>query len=698
MNLEKQILYFVSKKNYIALTKEELGVALDIPFSDIKKFFNTLTSLVNENKLEVNNFKYSLPQKNKLLKGKITFTPKGNAFFICDDGEIEDVFISKKDLNKANHNDDVEIEIVKKKTNSSKAEGRVVQIFSRNSNLIVGTFVENKNFGFVVPDESKFNYDIFIKKGDKNGAKTDDKVVCKVIEFPDKRRNPEGVIIEVIGNKNDKEAQIISLLKEFEIPYKFPSKISKDLELISTMDIQKEIKNRADFRNLFTVTIDGADSKDFDDAISIDKKEKEYILYVHIADVSHYVKKDTKLDNEAYKRGNSVYLFDYVVPMLPKELSNELCSLNPHKDRLSLTVKMVICTNGNVKDYKFYESVINSDYRLVYDDVSNFLENKKHFFTDEILKEKLLIMNELNDILSKKRNNRGTIDFNFPEVDIKFDKNGNVEDISKKNIGVANKIIESFMICANEVVGKHFAEVDIPIMYRVHKKPTEEKIENLKTYFSHIGINSTEDELLSSKYLSGLVEKYKDTPKSNFINYSILRAMTKAGYSSDIDIHFGLASFFYCHFTSPIRRYADLTVHRSLKNYLHSETNISKNYIDYLNITSNHINETEIKAIDIERKLEDIKKVEFMKNKIGKVFNGIIVSITSFGMFVQLDNTVEGLVRYEDISDDYYVFDENSLTAQGNRTKNIFDIGMNVEVIVAKVNEITNEIEFLLNR
>lgn len=698
MNLEKKILYFINKKNYIPLTKEELVIALDISFNEIETFFNLLNNLVDKKKLQINNYKYSIYEKNKLLKGKITFTPKGYAFFIADDEDIDDIFISKNDLNKANHNDYVEIELIKNKTNKLKAEGKVVKVLNRNSNLIVGTFVENKNFGFVISDDKKFNYDVFIKKKDKNGAKNDDKVVCKILEFPDKRKNPEGVIIEVIGNKDDKDAQIISLLKEFNIPYKFSTKLNKELEEIKALDIKKEIKSRTDFRKLFTVTIDGADSKDFDDAISIEKNKNDYILYTHIADVSHYVKKNSKLDNEAYKRGNSVYLFDYVVPMLPKELSNDLCSLNPNKDRLAITVKMVIDFNGNIKEYKFYESVINSNFRLVYDDVSNFIENKKDVFKNEILKEKLILMEELNDILYKKRKLRGNIDFDFPEVNIEFNKDGSVKNISKKEIRIANKIIESFMICTNEVVGKHFSEIDIPIIYRIHKKPLDEKIENLKTYFSHISISSTNDELLSSKYLNKLIEKYKDTPKSSFINYAILRAMNKAVYSSKIDIHFGLSSFFYCHFTSPIRRYADLVVHRTLKNFLHSRNFISKNYIDYLSITSNHINETEIKAMDIERKLEDIKKIEFMKNKIGFVFNANVVSVTSFGIFVKLENTVEGLIRYEDITDDYYIFDENSLTAIGKRTKNVFDIGMSLEVILAKVNDVTNEIEFLLNR
>lgn len=698
MNLEKKILYFINKKNYIPLTKEELVIALDIPFNEIKQFFKVLNNLVDSKILQINNSKYFIYEKNKILKGKITFTPKGYAFFIADDEKIDDIFISKNDLNKANHNDYVEVEITKDKTDNLRAEGKVVKVLNRNNNLIVGTFIENKNFGFVVSDDRKFNYDVFIKKKDKNGAKTDDKVVCKIIEFPDKRKNPEGVIIEVIGNKNNKDVQVISLLKEFDIPYKFPTKLNKELEDIKNLDIKKEIKSRTDFRKLFTVTIDGADSKDFDDAISIEKNKNGYILYTHIADVSYYVKKDTKLDNEAYKRGNSVYLFDYVVPMLPKELSNDLCSLNPNKDRLSITVKMLIDYNGNVKEYKFYESVINSNFRLIYDDVSNFLENKKDVFKDEILKEKLLLMKELNDILYKKRKLRGNIDFDFPEVNIEFNKDRTVKNISKKDIRIANKIIESFMICTNEVVGRHFSEIDIPIIYRIHKKPLDEKIENLQTYLSHININSTKDELLSSKYLNQLIEKYKDTSKSSFINYAILRAMNKAVYSSEIDIHFGLSSFFYCHFTSPIRRYADLIVHRTLKNFMHSKQFISKNYMDYLTITSNHINDTEIKAMDIERKLEDMKKIEFMKNKIGFVFNANVVSVTSFGIFVQLENTVEGLIRYEDIRDDYYIFDENSLTAIGKRTKNTFDIGMRLEVVLSKVNEVTNEIEFLLNR
>ena len=697
MNLEKQILNFMKKKNYIPLTKEELAIALNVHFNSLKKFFKILDSLVNSKKISLNDFRYSIYEKKETLKGKITFTPKGNAFFVSEE-DIDDIFIPKKELNHANHNDDVEIEIIKEKGVNSKAEGRVIKVLNRNSNLIVGTFTENKNFGFVVPDDIKCNYDIFIKKGDKNGAKTDDKVVCKLVEFPDKKKNPEGVIIEIIGNKNDKNAQIISLLKDMEIPYKFSNKINKELEELSQMDLKKEFKNRVDFRNLFTVTIDGADAKDFDDAISIDKKGNDYVLYVHIADVSHYVKKDSKLDREAYKRGNSVYLFDYVVPMLPEVLSNNLCSLNPNTEKLTLSVKMIIDKNGNVKEYKFYESVINSNYRLVYDDVTNFLEGKKHFYDDEILKEKLFVMKELDEILTTKRINRGTIDFNFPEIDITLNKDGEVENITKKEDGLANRIIESFMICTNEVVGKHFGDLDIPIIYRIHSKPPEDKLEILRNHLNRLNIKMKPIEMITSKYLSEIIDQFKNTNKSDFINYSILRSMTKARYSPNIDIHFGLSTFLYCHFTSPIRRYADLTVHRTLKNYLHSNNEIPKNYISYLDIISNHINDTEILAIDAERKLEDIKKVEFMKNKIGQIFKGIIVSVTSYGLFVQLENTVEGLVKYEDIMDDYYEFDEQTLTAVGRRTKKLFDIGMDVEVIVSKVNEITNEINFYLNR
>ena len=483
MNLQKQVLNFMKKKNYIPLTKEELAVALNISFNSLKQFFKLLDSLVNSKKVSFSDYKYSIYQKKETLKGKISFTTKGNAFFISEE-DIDDIFIPKKELNHANHNDDVEIEIIKEKRMNSKAEGRVLKVLNRNSNLIVGTFTENKNFGFVVPDDIKCNYDIFIKKGDKNGAKTDDKVVCKLVEFPDKKKNPEGVVIEVIGNKKDKNAQIISLLKDMEIPYKFSNKINKELEELTQTDIKKEIKNRVDFRNLFTVTIDGSDAKDFDDAISIDKKDNDYVLYVHIADVSHYVKKDSKLDREAYKRGNSVYLIDYVVPMLPEVLSNNLCSLNPNTDKLSITVKMIIGKNGNVKEYKFYESVVNSNYRLVYDDVTNFLEGKKHFYDDETLKENLLVMKELDEILTNKRINRGTIDFNFPEIAITFGKDGKVENIAKKENGLANRIIESFMICANEVVGKHFGELDIPIIYRIHSKPPEDKLEILKNNLS----------------------------------------------------------------------------------------------------------------------------------------------------------------------------------------------------------------------
>lgn len=703
MKLENKIFKLINSKNYIALTREEMAISLDIPFKSLKVFFETLDSLEERKKIQIiENKIYSVEKvkekREKNLEGKIEFTPKGNAFFISEDENIEDVFIPKIHINKALHNDDVIIEIIKPKTRSSKAEGKVVKILNRNINTVVGTFYESKNFGFVVPDNKKLNYDIFISKGDKNSAKNNDKVVCKITEFPDGKRSPEGVVIEVIGNKDDKNTQIISLLKEMEIPYKFPAKINSELELLETLDIKREIKARVDFRNLFTVTIDGKYSKDFDDAISIDKKGNDYILYVHIADVSHYVKRDSKIDREAYKRGNSVYLLDYVAPMLPEVLSNGLCSLNPKEDKLTISLKITIGSNGNVKEYKFYEAVIKSNYRLVYDDVSDFIENGIDIYKNKELTDKLILMNELHQILSNKRKIRGTIDFEFPELEFVLDKDGNVEDIKSVESRTANKLIESFMLCANEVVGRHFADEDIPLIYRIHKKPTEEKLELLKRYFNNLGINCTSDELSSSKYLMNLIEKFKDTNKSVFVNYSILRSMNKAIYSTDIDIHFGLANMFYCHFTSPIRRYADLTVHRTIKDYLHSEINITKGYLNYLDITANHITDTEVLSIDAERKLEDIKKVEFMKDKIGKVYEGIIISITSFGMFVQLENTVEGLIRYENIEDDYYIFDENNLTAVGKRKKNIFDIGMKVEVVVIKVNETTNEIDFLLNR
>lgn len=703
MKLESKIFKLVNSKNYIPLTKEEMAISLDIPFKSLKTFFETLNSLIERDKLQLINSKiysmnYRLVKKEKLLKGKIEFTPKGNAFFISEDENIDDIFIPKANINRALHNDEVNIEIIKPKTRGNKAEGKVVEILNRNTNIIVGTFYESKNFGFVVPDNKKFNSDIFIAKGDKNGAKNDYKVVCKITEFPEGRRSPEGVVIEVLGDKNDKNTQIISLLKDMEIPYQFPSKINTELELLETLDIDKEIKNRVDFRNLFTVTIDGRYSKDFDDAISIEKKGNDYVLYVHIADVSYYVKKDSKIDREAYKRGNSVYLLDFVAPMLPEVLSNGLCSLNPGEDRLTISLKMIIGNNGNIKDYKFYEAVINSNYRLIYDEVTDYLENNNNIYKNEELTDRLNLMRELHDILFIRRKNRGTIDFEFPELEFVLDESGEVEDIKTVESGVANRIIESFMICANEVVGKHFADENIPLIYRVHKKPTEEKLELLQRYFTNLGINCNTHDLMSSKYLSGIIEKFKDTNKKVFVNYSILRSMNKAMYSKDIDIHFGLANMFYCHFTSPIRRYADLTVHRTIKDYLHSDFKLTKGYLNYLDITANHVTHTEILAIDAERKLEDIKKAEFMKDKIGNVYEGIIISITSFGMFVQLENTVEGLIRYESMTDDYYVFDENTLTAVGRKKNNSFDIGMKVEVVLVKVDELTNEIDFLLNR
>ena len=695
MNFEKLVKEYFKKNANIELTKSELISELNINKKHIKKFAKSLNYLALDGKIIYKMGKYSY--KENILIGKISMTTKGNAFFVNNIDNTDDIYISKENLKNAKHNDTVEIKLINSKTDIKKAEGIVLRTINRNTNLIVGTFKESKNYGFVIPDDIKINYDIFIAKGDKNGAKDNDKVVCKVIDFPDKRRNPEGVVVEVIGNKDNSFSQVISLLKENNIPYKFSSKIDKEIELIKHIDIKKEIKKRTDFRNLFTTTIDDKNSKDFDDAISIEKKDDYYILYTHIADVSFFVKKDSKIDKEALKRGNSVYLLDYVFPMLPEILSNKLCSLNPNVDRLALTVKIKIDKKGNVLDYKFYESTINSNYRLIYNDVSDYIEYGISKYSDDLLNEKLILMYELNDILESKRKKRGSIDFELPEVEIIM-KEEKVIDIQRKQRRIANRIIESFMVLTNEVVGMHFSNNEVPILYRIHPKPLDEKVEMLYNYLKHQGISVKIDDLYSSKFISNLIDSYRKTSKSSIINHMILRSMTKAKYSTDIDIHFGLSSYFYCHFTSPIRRYADLTVHRSLKDLIHSNNSISKNYIQYLDIVSNHINDTEIKSIDVERRIENTKKVEYMKDKVGKVYEGIITSITSFGMFVQLNNTIEGLIRYEDMGDDYYIFNSENLTSYGKKNGTYFEIGMNVEIIVSKVNDFTNELEFILNR
>ncbi|HHX69120.1 MAG: ribonuclease R [Miniphocaeibacter sp.] len=696
MNIKNNIIKYISSNNYKPMTKEELALEFNIDIKEYRTFFEILRDLEKEGSLfKTKREKYVLASSENLYKGILQGNKAGFAYFIEENKSIADVFISKDRLNKAKHKDTVLVRIILDATENRSAEGEVVRIIEKSKTPIVGTYKDSKQFGFVIPDDSKYGFDIFIAKRDKNGAKNNDKVVIKLKDEVKNGKSPEGIITSVLGNKNEKGVDISSIALEFQLPYEFSNKLLEKADTVPQKVSKEEIKKRHDFRDLFTVTIDGEDAKDFDDAVSIDKKGDNYILYVHIADVAHYVAKGSALDREAYKRGNSIYLLDRVIPMLPKQLSNGICSLNPNEDRLTITCKMEINHKGKVVDYKFFESVVNSDYRLVYNHVSDILENKSDYYKDDFLNNKLKIMEELFEILRDKRKNRGSIDFNFVEPKIILDENGKAVDVVREERRVANRIIEEFMIVTNETVGAHFGYMEEPFIYRVHIEPSKEKVLQFKNIIKKFGYFLKGQDIYSKDFQK-ILEEVKGKPEEMLVSTLLLRSLSKAEYSLEPDIHFGLSSMFYSHFTSPIRRYPDLFIHRILKNFIHNKPN-TKNmraYLEMIDEVAHHCSMTERRAEEAEYEVTDMKMAEYMEQHIGEEFEGIISSLTNFGIFVQLHNGIEGLVQYSQMKDDYYTFNQESYIVVGETRNKIYNLGQEVTVKVIDASSSRRQIDF----
>lgn len=696
MNLRDLILNIVYEDDYQPITIKELAAYLKADKYTRNVIYDEVRSLEKDNKVRISHKKRIMPMSKEELSliGTISLAQGGYGFFISENKNMEDVFISKENLKAAFDGDKVKIEIIKEKSKGKNAEGRVLEIIERGKTKIVGTFQESKGFGFVIADNRSISKDIYIEKKFTKNAKNKDKVVAEIINFP-KKGNPEGKIVEIIGHKNDKNVDIYSIAAQHGIPYHFSKQTKKEVLYLDTEVSADDIAGRTDFRDLFTVTIDGRDSKDFDDAISIDKNGENYDLYVHIADVAHYVKKGTAIDRDAYDRGNSTYLYNVVIPMLPVELSNGICSLNPNVDRLSISLKMTINDKGNVIANDFYESVINSDYRLVYDDVNAFLDNgDSEIYDDDYLKEKLLIFDELHKILRKKRDDRGAIDFNFQESQIDTTDDGKVLNISVHERGTGNKMIEEFMLVANETVATLFGYMDFPFIYRVHEKPSKEKLDNFIRALNTMGYNIRGSEL-HPKDFQRILEDVQGEDEESIINLLMLRTMQKAKYSKKRDIHFGLSTDFYTHFTSPIRRYPDLIVHRLLKTYIKNK--LAKfnqaSLENSLDKSSEHLSMTERRSEDTEREVEDLMKCKYMRRFIGDKFEGTISSVTDFGMFIELDNTVEGLFMYK-FSDDHFEYNEDTLKVFNTTNKKFYSIGDRVKIQVLDVDIYQKNIDF----
>lgn len=701
--LRESLLGLINDNHYNPLKKEELALIFNIHPAEMPMFYNFLEELEEDGYIvKTKKGRIMSPNTMGLFVGKFVSHRKGFGFVESDEEFTQDLFIPKDDINGALHNDRVMAEIITPATEDRRAEGKVIKIIKREVTRVVGLFQENKSFGFVVPDDKKFNQDIFIPKRFFSGAKNDDKVVCEITVWPQENRKPEGKIIEVLGQKGERGVEIDSIIRAHGLPEEFPKKVIDEANHVADQDLRDEIARRLDIRDLNIFTIDGKDAKDLDDAISIEELPNgNYKLGVHIADVTHYVKEKSKLDKEALKRATSVYLVDKVIPMLPKQLSNGVCSLNPFEDKLTLSCFMEIDSEGKVVNSDIAETVINSKARMTYTEVSDILEKDdeklKQTFAAQV--DDFIKAEKLARILMKRRQRRGAIDFDFPEAKIILNGNGEVVDIKHYERRISNKMIEEFMLVANETVAEHFYWLQLPFVYRIHETPSAEKMEDLKKFIATFGYTIKGDmENVHPKEIQGIVEKIKGTKEEESISTIALRSMKQAKYSPQCIGHFGLAAKYYCHFTSPIRRYPDLQIHRIIKEQLNNKINNKRqeqlaHIVEYASTQSS---ERERAAELAERDVHDFYKACYMADKVGQEFEGVVSSVTSFGMFVELDNTVEGLIRLANMRDDYYIFDQEKYTIIGERTHKTFKIGDTVKIQVENVNVDFREIDFRL--
>lgn len=700
MNLQEKILELMKKMEYKPMSEAELLYSLGLEMKEADVFLETLMYMEKEGLVVKNRRgKYGLPERMNLVVGRLEGHRGGYAFLIPDDPEKEDIYISLENLHGATHNDRVIVRPTYKPA-GGRMEGEVIRILKRANKKIVGTLEIQKHVAYVSPDDKRFFYDVIIPKDELKGAKSGQKVVVSITKWPEGRRNPEGSIVEVLGYAEEKGVDILSIIKKYDLPLEFPKKVLKQIESIPDHVTEEDIKGRLDLRGHKIVTIDGEDAKDFDDAVSIERIPGGYRLGVHIADVSYYVKEKTPLDIEAMKRGCSVYLVDRVIPMLPPKLSNGICSLNPKVDRLTISVIIDFDEKGEVKKYNITPSVIRSCERMTYDEVNRILEDQDEEVIKryEYLVEDFKLMAELAAILNKKRFDRGSLDFNLEEAKVKLDENGKPVAIVREERRTSHKMIEEFMLAANEVIAEHIFWLKIPFVYRIHEVPDMEKIFSLQEFLDHLGYKIKGIRNLKPKALQRVLEEVKGKPEEKVVNTVLLRSLKRARYSDENVGHFGLATSFYTHFTSPIRRYPDLIIHRILREQL--EGTITEKRQEQLSKMLGKVaklsSERERIADDAERETVELKMVEYMEDRIGEEFNGIISSTTSFGFFVELENTVEGLVHVSNLEDDYYIFDERTLTLRGERTKREFKIGDKVKVRVIKVDKIERQIDFAL--
>ena len=699
---KSRIVEFMKEAAYRPLKFEELAVVLDVPAEERDDLAELLGSLEIEGRIyKTNKDRYGIPARMNLIVGRLQGNERGFGFLIPDDEDAVDVFIPSDGLSGAMHNDRVIARITAKSTDGKRAEGEIIKILRRAVTKVVGTYESSRYFGFVVPDDKKIPGDIFIPKDEVNGAMPGFKVVAEIVKWPESRRNAEGRIIEIIGDSRDTGVDILSIMKTHGLTETFPDDVIQQAETIPESVSEDMLAGRRDLRDLRIFTIDGEDAKDLDDAVSIQMLPNGcYRLGVHIADVSHYVTEDSPLDREALKRGTSVYLVDRVIPMLPRKLSNGVCSLNPNVDRLAFSVMMDIDSKGKVIGHDIFESVIKTTERMTYTNVYKLLETADTELLERYghLMDDLRTMKELALILRGKRVSRGAIDFDFDEAKVIVDDKGRPIDVKRYEITIANRIIEEFMLVCNETVAERFHWVGMPFVYRVHDEPESEKIMAFAEFAKNLGYPLKGINNVHPGALQDLLDRVRGSREEMIVSTVMLRSMAKARYSHQNTGHYGLAAKFYCHFTSPIRRYPDLIIHRLMKEEIKGGlTEARELYLEQrLPEIARDCSERERAADEAERETEDLKKVEYMREKLGETFEGIISNVTSFGMFVELENTIEGLVRVSSMYDDYYIFDDRRYHLTGERTGKRYRIGDSVRVILVRADISTRQLEFFV--
>ncbi len=711
---KKIICDLVNDELYTPMKEKELAVFLQVKKEERQEFKSILDELLEECRLMITSRGKYIKADGRVLTGTFISNAKGFGFVEVE-GRADDLFIPEDKVHGAFHRDTVQVALIgdqPDRASGRRQEARVVRILARGMNQIVGTYEQTKShYGFVIPDNGKLAQDIFVPRERSKGAVSGHKVVVEITDYGSDNKSPEGKVTEILGHINDPGVDIMSIVKGYELPAEFNEKVMNQAERVAQEVSQADMEGRRDLREVTMVTIDGEDAKDLDDAVSVSYEDGRYKLGVHIADVTNYVQENSALDREALKRGTSVYLVDRVIPMLPHALSNGICSLNEGMDRLALSCLMTVDEQGDIVDYEICESVIRVDKRMSYTAVWQILQDESIVHREESFRQyaslvrMLQQMKMLADALRAKRRKRGSVDFDFPEARIILDREGRPLEIKPYERNDATRIIEDFMLAANETVAQHFYWLELPFVYRVHDTPDADKIQKLSTFVHNFGYymksvgragSKVSDQEVHPKEIQKLLDRIVGTPQEAMISRLTLRSMKQAKYSTESTGHFGLACQYYCHFTSPIRRYPDLQIHRIIKDHLRGRMKEEKadHYRSILPQVCKQSSDTERRADEAERETEKLKKVQYMEARIGQCFDGVVSGITAWGIYVELDNTVEGLVHVSRLPGDYYYYREEAYEMVGEATGKTYKLGMPVKVRVAGTDRMTRTVDF----